>query len=336
MRPSGAGKRSGFTLIELLTVIAIIGVLAALLIVAVIPMINKGPDALDAADISNLAISVNNFKAKYNVYPPSKIVLYPNFNYYNTAVPLEAESLYYINQIWQRISTQPTAVPPPAAAPNTFYYNALSPSYKKSNYQWVPGVATPAAGYTLEGDQCLVFFLGGPAPTINGIIDPQGFSTNPQDPCGAGTDRTRFHQFQAARLKDRSGLGFPSYLNNWSQTANYFVYFSSGKRKNGYNSGGLASHEIAALDGVAPYFDAFLLTPAAIYTITDYLNPTTFQIISAGLDGRFTELGRPYPLSSPKVAPQRCNWKTGAISTDPTLFWKDNRSNFTSNQLQVP
>lgn len=372
MRPRSAGTRSGFTLIELLAVIAIIGVLASLLIVVVTKMMNKGPDLLDSSDISNLAVSVNNFKAKYGTYPPSRIILYPNFGFYNTKNVFEAESLNYINQIWPRLSMKQV----PFVSNNSFYgWQAGPPAdpviYKKNNYQWVPNVNTPNGGYTLEGDQCLVFFLGGPALTVNGVITMQGFSTNPQDPCGAGTDRVSFYQFLSARLRDpinkvRNGLllqpsHFPSYLNNWARTEDpvsvagpcptgYFAYFSSGKRKNGYNSGGAVSHEIAALDNVGPYYDAYSGPDAkGNYTITNYLNPTTFQIISAGQDGFFTNYNPdppkaglpvlaalPYPMSSPKLAPQRCYWKVGAVSGESTDFWKDNRSNFSASLLYVP
>jgi hypothetical protein len=285
---------------------------------------------------------VNNFKKQYGCYPPSRIRLRANWSDYNPADPLDVESQQYIVRIWERLG------------PFT-------------NYKWNGVSPPPSGGAILEGDQCLVFFLGGPGGT-------QGFSTNPQDPCGKYKDskgnwipQLTFYEFKTARLRPdpinaaRSPAGhvptgFPSYLSNWADLneaspRGYYAYFSSGRSKNGYNSNGTISHEIAALDNVGPYYDTYVQDPVTRnYTITNYLNPSTFQIISPGQDGFFTNYNPvpnpnthnlpvlaslAYPMSSPKIVPQRCYWKDG-VSGESTNYWKDNRANFSGNQLQVP
>jgi len=67
---------------------------------------------------------------------------------------------------------------------------------------------------------------------------------------------------------------FPSYFDAYKKAP--YVYFSSmsrGSRANAYDP---TPHSL----GVSPYVQS--LAPS-----TTYFNPTTFQIISAGLDGQF-------------------------------------------------
>jgi general secretion pathway protein G len=293
--------RTAFTLIELLVVIAIIAVLMGLLLPAVFGVFNRGTEAKDANDISQLAIALENFKAKFGSYPPSKIHLCSNHSdyeaIYGKPIPqnsLGAQSISYISRFWPRIGWQSTPIP------------------------WNGNVLGPQ-GVILEGDQCLVFFLGGiPDSTTGGLL---GFSTNPSNPA-VGNERNSFYEFPSGRLKDRSGNGFPSYLDNRGQLP--FVYFSAGKGKNRYD----LSHEISlnmtgTADKVAPYFDVY---DSTTNVIKNYVNPTTFQIIIAGPDRKF---------SNPNInLPPRGHWnnyRSDDTSTDKE--WADNRSNFAEGNL---
>jgi len=75
-RRQGAG-RSGFTLIELLTVIAIIGALAGLTLVVTKDInITKARSAA-TAELNQIENALENYKAKYGVYPPSNANTYP-------------------------------------------------------------------------------------------------------------------------------------------------------------------------------------------------------------------------------------------------------------------
>src|SRR5205085_1518036 len=130
-----------------------------------------------------MSSALQNFKAKYRVdYIPSQIVLHENMaNYGNTQI--ERDSLDYLKRVWPHLQT--TVVPGnPAATRINWAGRPLAPN---------PPFNTPVFSlqdsnrvYTLQGDQCLVFFLGGiPRDTLVGgkqLQVPSGFSSNPSDP----------------------------------------------------------------------------------------------------------------------------------------------------------
>jgi hypothetical protein len=99
----------------------------------------------------------------------------------------------------------------------------------------------------------------------------QGFSTSATNPTAAGGDRKSYFTFDASRLALRvPGNPFPSYIDSHRKMP--FVYFSSGRRPDGYDT----SHAIAGL-GVGPYIQQTAPT-------TKFYNSTSFQLISAGPD----------------------------------------------------
>ena len=293
-------RRPAFTLVELLVVMAIIALLASLLLVGIQAARNKGYDVADVNDMKQLENALNEFKGKYKVYPPSLIVLMPNRSDYNLANPLHKESLFFINKRWPSIGDF-TNVNWSGVAPNPLF-----------------------TGVTLTGDQCVVFFLGG----INGI---EGFSTNPRNPAQDSpvnpTDRPKSFNFPANRLKGRvSGIAtdpFPSFYDNYAQQPYlYFAPGSTGLYNLPLSGTPTPSHTITinytdsltpVSDDVSPYFDGSSSRP------NPYWNPTTFQIITAGYDGRFGPLG---------------DWRNGT-SPAAGVFWKDNRANFSTHILGV-
>ena len=115
----------------------------------------------------------------------------------------------------------------------------------------------------LQGSQCLIFFLGG----VNG----QGFSSNPHGPIESLRPRFRratqraIHQFP-----ERSQQAVFQRASLSTCTRRPLAYFSTTGTPNSYL--GTENQDIGC---PAPY-----LTPAG----TTYLNPDTFQIISAGPD----------------------------------------------------
>lgn len=123
-------------------------------------------------------------------------------------------------------------------------------------------VLGPAA--QLEGDQCLVFFLGGP--------DGNGWSTNPRNPLVAGGDRIGpFFGFEPQRLVDFHGNGYKSYLDLWGTPIAYFSsmkWGGTGWMPQGYSA------DCSKL-AVQPYPNA----------------KVAYQIISAGPDKKFGMLG---------------------------------------------
>jgi len=131
-----AGRR-GFTLVELLVVMTIIAVLIGLLLPAVQVVRKKATMVRAVNDISQLSTSIAGFKTTYNAdYIPGQIVLRNDVTTYNLANPIERDSQAYLKRIWPRLQSGQAS---------------LNPGWG----------AVPANGILLEGDQALVFFLGG-------------------------------------------------------------------------------------------------------------------------------------------------------------------------------
>ena len=250
-----SSRRNAFTLVELLVVIAIIAILMAMLAAGVMAVLARGPVAVARNDLMQISQGMQRFHAEYKFYPPSKIILRSNLKVYAlVGTPLDKQSLQVIMNMWPNID------------PN-------------QSFNW-----GGAGNDTLEGDQCLVFFLGG--IPVNGI--PSGFATNPQNPTLmpgnplAGTDRKRFLEFDASRIGKRANAPspFPSYFDPWKQQP--YVYFSSNKRADGYD----ATTPISTMPvPVAPYYQS----------AGKFWNSSTFQLICAGPDGVFGPGGMIWP-----------------------------------------
>jgi general secretion pathway protein G len=285
-----SSRRRGFTLIELLVVIVIIAILAALLAVAVFQALTKGKLTRNRVEIGQLESAVEAFKSRFHFYPPSRMRLY-EINTGTTTNPyiadgsqLALDSLALLQQMFPRIDF----------------------SGNSGIIDWNGNGVYDAAAVDLEGDQCLVFFLGGiPVPaTVSPTLTCQGFSANPKNPTSftAGQNPIGpFFEFSSSRLvaitasypgwanrlANRS-TNFYSYLDAYGisnagviQAGAPYAFFSSYKSPNGYNRYYLstAPYSDCATLGVWPY--------AQSATPTVYLKPNTFQIISAGSDGLF-------------------------------------------------
>jgi prepilin-type N-terminal cleavage/methylation domain-containing protein len=279
IRPAPARRnlRLAFTLVELLTVIAIIAVLIGLTTAAVQKVRVRTLEVRNRHDISQMQIALDAFKVKYGVdYVPSRIVLREDGLYGTNSVPaiaaLEVESLAYLKKVWPRLATPGTA--------------------GFAGHDWNgDGAITPgdAGAFLLEGDQCLVFFLGG--IQRGGVC--MGFAVDKQYPARAGTNTEPIlFDFPTGRLKifmpnppTRSPY-HASFIDQYGQMP--FAYFSSwgGQGYNRYastmgsdcNTLGLASNGV----GLLPYYEMVngVLTSKA-------QNKDSFQIISAGYDGVF-------------------------------------------------
>ena len=143
----------------------------------------------------------------------------------------------------------------------------------------------------LDQSEALVFWLS-------------GFKPDPQRPFTGVGERTPLYSFTETQLIDHDGDGFPSYVPKNGIGAPY-VYFDS----RSYSP----SHQFAGSgQGVAiPY-----------QSITGgYVNPKSFQIVSAGQDGD-------YGTSRPSAAPV---FPTG---TNYVLGDMDNLTNFATSTLK--
>jgi prepilin-type N-terminal cleavage/methylation domain-containing protein len=288
-------SRGGFTLIEMLLVLVIILALAGLLLAAVFRATLFGKTVSAANDVQQLGVALQNFKTQFGFYPPSKIRLckrQSDYKYWqdsSTGVmyPLEADSVFYISKMAARITdtTQVTGGPigqfkgPWACTSVTgsgtgtpYPVGAYVPHVDFIDWDNTGSPIAPAAAWpnpwsststppgpppsvVLEGDQCLVFFLGGMPATLNGILSCTGFSKNQFNPAmprlSPNEDRFKFYDFDSGRLaplptSQNTSIAitrgatpgpyspvFPSYLDQEGQLP--FLYFSSYRSTNGYN-----------------------------------------------------------------------------------------------------
>jgi prepilin-type N-terminal cleavage/methylation domain-containing protein len=305
-------RRSAFTLIEMLIVITIILILVGLLAAAVIKLIGKGAEAQVQSEFDGLSQAIGAFKQEFGVsYIPSQILLCEdgNYSFYtsNPASPynqLAIDSQTYLQQMFgSRYSIATTPVK---------WRQDGQPSFTTKNNP--PMI--------LEGQHCLVFFLGGvQAPATPGSFGTSGtctgFSTDPTNPTTVGgTRRGPFYDFKTSRLfldsrnigygPTGTALNFFVYIDAFGKASpsglgytypkQPFAFFSSYRTANNYNryAATLASPDCPSIPfqptgypPTAKYASASMtpLQPYSIPNTANFLNPNSFQILSAGQDG---------------------------------------------------
>jgi prepilin-type N-terminal cleavage/methylation domain-containing protein len=297
-RRSERGRRPAFTLIELLVVIAIIAILISLTAAAVVQLLSKGPDLQTKSEESEIDQKLSGLETLPGhevTYLPSQLILH-KLNKYDPTNPIEVDTQAFLQRRFGR---------------DTCCNFTVLPSAK---YLTVPFIDWNGSGTSadekivLKGEQVLVFLLGGVPTYANGIVGMTGFSEHSVNPAETGGVRQGpYFEFQNARLRltkskppysaANANLGngtgdFPMYLDPWkvgSPTnpwgAGMPYVFLASKNPNGgglYNPyAGLPTNSPDSLLGVAPYYTSIT------NNVVQYVNPGTWQIISAGYDGKF-------------------------------------------------
>jgi prepilin-type N-terminal cleavage/methylation domain-containing protein len=258
-------SRGGFTLVELLVVITIIAIMFALISAAAIKVLSKGDEVKLRNEISQLATAVQAFKQQFAVsYIPDQIILPPYTQSGDSAQvqQLVSETQQFLKSAWTRLS-------PATLGSANFTLNGTA--YTPFTYWGVPGNSR----VILQGDQCLVFWLGGPRDAAGNVL---AFCADPTDPMNRTSNKrvTLFYEFPTDRLTilpldSVRTAPFPSFKDIYG-TAPY-LYFATGKAENAY------SHSVAlsATSSVLPYQ----------LSSNRFANPSSFQIVSAGKDGLF-------------------------------------------------
>jgi len=246
----------------------------------------------------------------------------------------------WLNRIWPKLSSA-----------NGDFNDSVNPAAR--GIPWSGGCAsnytkitTPSVSI-LEGDQCLVFFLGG----IPGNGTLQGFSTNPTNPAmvinNPNTTKPLF-EFTSARLLVRAGAAannsatFPSFYDGYGLMP--YIYFSANSRRNGYFQSNIvpniqyiqdAGHidpngKARPIPFVAPFFETVTVANGTpIWSTAKFHNPETFQILCAGRDGIFVNRNAAVATYNPDF-----RWTPGnALSIPPD--GRDDMTNFYENLMGV-
>lgn len=314
---TGRAARGAFTLVEILVVILIIALLVSLTAAGLVKILGQGPQLKTASDIRQFDVAFQQF---FNEFPsvnyvPSLIILREDSQYYvggnpaSGVLPRYANTVTYLRRLFGKNINLLPATPGPVTSQNG------------PGIDWTGDGTIDNVDHVLEGQHCLVFWLGGiPAPP-GGPPGVLGFSTNPYNPASnVGTRRGPFFQnWESKRLvlqqdPTKSGYLFYTYLDAWPVAVNRpampYAFFSAYGVQNGYkNAWGGATSDCPSL-GLLPYV-------AANGT---YANPNTYQIISAGKDGQFGTGGL---------------WNPVAGGNPLVPAGQDNQSNFAKGILEA-
>lgn len=215
--------RPGFTLVELLVVLAIIAILIGIIVPAVQRVRGVGTKTTAVSEINQLALGAADFRREFGFFPPDSGKIPTNAS---TADAQEQQTLAVIRRMFPR---------------------------------WNPSgaLAFPNAGSTMNGNQCLVFFLGGPGGT--------GWDgANPVNSTPGSNKKGPYYDFPSNRL-----VGAPaSYIDPWRTP---YAYFRS-------------------VDGNYPSGSVTYAPGGAIQPFTSGgrpVNQTGVQVISAGANQAF-------------------------------------------------
>ncbi len=354
MRLGTVQKRNAFTLVELLVVIAIIVLLMAMTLGVMTKVWQYTDESRTQVDISKLAEAIGQFKGQFGRIPPGKIILCEN--------PLE----------WNQIMGG-SILPPPASGLTPAQFAQLGASSVEYLTSIFPGInlnvpinwngspsAVPDPYIILEGEQCLVYFLGGMRYNSSG---PTGFNTDKSNPT-AQTNTQRlgpFFDFKEERIERTTFPAtafYPTYKDHYGTPYAYFAgrNASANNYPNAYlptnaavpgapapndchamttdNSAGSPVYFVPYFQGTVP---ASIPIPPnwAVAVSFQFFKGDSFQIISAGKDKRFGTGGNFNP-SDPENSPFMPTGSIlpGLLPTAEMIKQNfDNLTNFTSGRM---
>jgi len=165
-----------------------------LLLPAIGGALRRAREATVTAEITQMATALADFKNRYGVYPPSRILLVESGNYsaYFTGsgatgslaamsasstvtdirgVDLAQRSISFLRKMFPRVELSTTG--------NPTYFSI--PAHSTEWYDF-NGNGTNDGAYILDGRECLVFFLGGIPSGNNGSYGMTGFGKSTTNP----------------------------------------------------------------------------------------------------------------------------------------------------------
>ena len=255
-------EQAGFTLVELIVVVLILAILVGLLLPVIAGALRTAKNAAVQAEINQLAQALANFKATYGDYPPSRVILaengfFPvgNTNHVNgdtndiTIGALAQRSLIALRKFFPKVVFSTSAQPPQIS-----YNSGTGAGFW---YDFNGNGKMDNAAYILQGNECLVFFLGGiplqdPAtgsfgmtgfgkdpvnPFTNSVIGNGMYSANRQPPAFEFNAGRLFLDLNnpSVSLNGLAAPGIPGYFDSLGNnppsaagtTLNFYVYFSA-------------------------------------------------------------------------------------------------------------
>lgn len=336
--------RTGFTLVELLVVIAIIAILMALALGVISKVYLSIDEMRVTSEINKLSESCSLFKSTFGRYPPSRIILCENGTTYNQIIsgliPPPAWSGLTPLQ-WQQLATFSTEYLTNIFPGNNLTANNWDGSLNAAGNPTLDG---PGVYQLLEGQRCLVYFLGG--LRYNGSAH-LGFNTDKSNPTAGSTGARLgpFFEFEASRLT--SDL-FPAYKDTYGTTYAYFAAKFPGLNNypNRYLPNLVANIssndcETITTSGTVyfvPYFASNVPpTPPAGWPTSlnfKFHRAETYQIISAGKDRQFGTGGQ-WNQADPEQSLFIPQSLVGTVTTEMLQANYDNITNV-SNGRVVP
>jgi hypothetical protein len=327
-------------------------VLIGLTAVAVMKFLGRNPALRNRMELGQLEAAVATFTQHFRLgkkgYIPSRLALCESYADYQHTLAgqdqLWADSLQYLQRLFPRLWREPYS--------------------QQVVIKWSgqPGT-TPNPPVVLEGDQCLIFFLGGIPSLQGGSNSCLGFSRLASNPAAPGGDRIGpFYDFESSRLQALHADGtFFSYLDVYRQRP--YLYFSSYGQHNGYNKyrdtyegghGFLSDCFTTEADpsltvpntnpffrvqanGTYPYAIRFQRQPGSVSAAQfTYVNPDTFQIISAGVDGKFgrgTDINQAEGSVFWNPTSGQCSTDNATTTSQIPPDYQDDQSNFARNLI---
>lgn len=344
--------RVGFTLVEMLVVIAIIGVLAALLIPTIYSALGGAKTAALGVEVASISNAIEKYKSERGEYPPSLGEgNYENDTVWNTSVArlhivncyrnIDPGELLLFRRLANHLSQSEalvfflTLTRDDARYP---FFGASYPAVRRANI--VNDLSDPNfVPFTRDATQTPLSQASPvyPAPpNANAYANPSPY-------------KNYGFNFDAARLLDMTGDNdlddVPSYVGKFCKAA---VYIYCDARTYNMHYRDLYNPSLAApyippytaltasgegtgavtADQTRPYFADQQVANGPF----NFQNAQTFQVIAAGLDGRFTNsLTGPYALKRLPSKRAITFSNGGANHTDagiiPLDYWLDDRDN---------
>jgi len=303
--------RRGFTLVEILTVVVIICILVTLVTVAVKGAMDAAKRTRIATQMSQLAMALDHYKAEFGEYPPDMF---------------DDEALVrHVKKRWPRLDF---SLKPGGISNAEYIKGSINAGYGNNVDFTAPDSEIGALG----------FWLGG-FPDFEGKLS--GFSADPENPFFSNPfvdvndrvyDKKNFIDMEVGadksmRLVDVGGGARAPVIGNEIRDVFVPVVYFRGLTSGGHRAYMVTDNQHAKY-GQIKQFD-FLSTDLGFCVpyaedevggVIKWKNPSTFQLLHAGLDGKF---GEPAP-DDPTVAPLRII-KTG---TNIGLQNLDDQTNF--------